>query len=200
MSKDIKNIIEDFIESDSKKATAAKFVLMTLALGGIVFVGALAPAIFSAMEKNRRPYKKFPKKKIQNAINMLKHRQLIEILQGNNDKLKVQLSNKGQQRIKEFCFETLKIEKPKKWDKKWRVLIFDIPSHPKIYNKAREALRDKIKELGFYQLQKSAWVYPYECEDEILLLAEIYYVQKFIEILTVEKLLHEQKLINNFNL
>jgi len=94
----------------------------------------------------------------------------------------------------------LKIAKPKKWDGKWRVFIFDIPSYPKIYNKAREALRDKIKTLGFFQLQKSVWVYPYECEDEILFLAEIYNVQKFIEILTVDKMLYGEKLKKEFKL
>ena len=69
--------------------------------------------------------------------------------------------------------------------------MFDIPSYPKKYNYARDALRCKIKELGFYQIQKSAWVYPYECEDELLFIAGMFQVQKYVEILTVEKLLHE---------
>lgn len=71
-------------------------------------------------------------------------------------------------------------------------------------NKARfprcVALRDKIKEIGFVQLQKSVWVCPYECEDEILFLAESYYVTKYIEILTVEKMLHEEQLKRKFKL
>ena len=58
----------------------------------------------------------------------------------------------------------------------------------------------KIKDLGFYQMQKSVWVCPYECEDEILLIAEIYQVQKHIEIITAEKILHENLVRQAFNL
>lgn len=86
------------------------------------------------------------------------------------------------------------------WDKKWRILIFDIPTKPKIYNQAREALRRKIKGLGFYQMQKSVWVYPYECEDEILFIAELFQVQKHIEIITAEKLLHAEAIKRKFGL
>ena len=78
--------------------------------------------------------------------------------------------------------------------------MFDIPTKPKIYNQAREALRLKIKELGFFQMQKSAWVCPYECEDELLFVAELYHVEKYIEVLTVEKLLHESILKRKFRL
>ena len=185
--------IEKFINSDSVSATAGKFLLMTIALGGMVFVGALIPGIL-ALTKESRKYRKYTNKQIKNAIYNLKKRKLIEIVKYANDKVRVRLTNRGKERIKEFSLETLSIEKPKKWDGKWRILMFDIPTKPKIYNQAREALRSKIKELGFHQLQKSAWAYPYECEDELLFIAEIFNVQKHIEIITAEKLLHEDQI------
>lgn len=197
--KTTKQIIEDFLYSDSKSATATKFLLMTLAVGGIVFMGALAPALIS-LAKNNKQSKKFSKKQIRNTFGLLKQRKLIEIVREKDGKTMIRLTSKGQARIKEFCFEELKISKTKQWDKKWRVLIYDIPTKPKIYNKVREVLRIKIKEIGFIQLQKSVWVCPYECEDEILFLAECYSVTKFIEILTVEKMLHENQLKRKFKL
>ncbi len=78
--------------------------------------------------------------------------------------------------------------------------MYDIPTKPKVYNNAREALRAKIKEIGFVQLQKSVWVCPYECEDEILFLSESYRVTKFIEIFTVDKMLHSERLKSKFKL
>ena len=87
---------------------------------------------------------------------------MVEIIQEKNGKTKVILTNTGEKRVKEFCFEELRIQKARKWDKKWRVLVYDIPTKPKVYNNAREALRAKIKEIGFVQLQKSVWVCPYE--------------------------------------
>ncbi len=197
--KTTKEIIENFLYSDSKSATATKFLLMTLAVSGAVFVGALAPAIIS-LTSNSKQSKRFSKKQIQNTFSLLKQRKLIEIIREKKGKTTVKLTNKGQARIRDFCFEELRISKAKHWDKKWRILIYDIPTKPKIYNKAREALRDKIKEIGFVQLQKSVWVCPYECEDEILFLAESYYVTKYIEILTVEKMLHEEQLKRKFKL
>ncbi|MCK9379207.1 MAG: hypothetical protein M0P97_03660 [Candidatus Moranbacteria bacterium] len=198
-SKKSQNLLENFIESDTFTATAGKFLLMTLALGGIVFAGALAPGILLATKKKKH-FHKYNPKQLQNAIYNLKKRNLIEIIQEGNAKTKVRLTNKGNERVREFCFETLKITKPKRWDEKWRILIFDIPTSPKIYNQARNALREKIKKLGFYQMQKSVWVCPYECEDEILFVAEAFSVQKYIEIITAEKLLHENYLKKKFNL
>lgn len=197
--KQLAEIIEDFLHSDSYSATAAKFVLASLALGGIAFGGAILPGILKTTKKFSQS-KRYSKKQIANNIYLLKNRKFIEIIQEGDEQFRVQLTNKGQKRVKEFCFEALEIKKPKIWDKKWRVLIFDIPTKPKIYHQAREALRNKIKDLGFYQMQKSTWVYPYECEDEILFVAELFQVQKHIEILTVEKLLHEDKLKKEFDL
>jgi len=67
--------------------------------------------------------------------------------------------------------DDLEIAKQKKWDKKWRLVIFDIAQIKKIY---REAFRGKLKDLGFRSLQKSVWVHPYECQVEIELLKDFF--------------------------
>lgn len=53
----------------------------------------------------------------------------------------------------------LNILQGKKWDKKWRILIFDIEE---INKNLRNNLRDTIKEFGFGYLQKSVWISPYD--------------------------------------
>ncbi|MDD5397273.1 MAG: hypothetical protein PHW24_04455 [Candidatus Moranbacteria bacterium] len=106
--KTIKELAESFVESDGIPATAGKFLLMTLALGGIVFAGALAPGLLLASKEFSKS-KKYNKKQIQNAVYNLKRRKLIEVVQMDDGKIKVKLTNKGRERIKEFSFETLKI-------------------------------------------------------------------------------------------
>ncbi len=198
--KNLKEKIEYFLyENDSFSATAGKFLLMTLALGGVVFAGAVLPGILKVAGSSPR-FRRYSKRDIKNAIGNLKRRKLIEIISEQNGRVKVILTNKGKKRVREFAIDNLAIAKPKKWDKKWRVVIFDIPTQPKRLDIARAALREKIKELGFHKLQKSVWIHPYPCEDEILLVGEIFEVTKFIEILTVEKLLHEAKIKAFFNL
>ncbi len=191
--------VEDFFLSDSLSATATKFLLMFIAMGGVAFVGATLPGLIKAIgafhyggRGNRKMNKQYPKQKIANSLAFLKRQQLIEILEASNGMVKVRLTNKGKKRLAEYSLSALEIRKPEKWDGKWRVLMFDIPAHPKTYQYARDALRNKIKKLGFRQIQKSVWVYPYECEDELLFIAEMFKVQKYIEILTVERFLHEK--------
>src|SRR3989344_2837198 len=68
-------------------------------------------------------------------------------------------------------FYSLKIKKPKKWDGMWRLVIFDIPQLKSVQ---RNAFRGKLIELGFMPLQKSIWICPYQCDDEIGLLRDFF--------------------------
>ena len=51
-----------------------------------------------------------------------------------------------------------------KWDHKWRVVIFDIPETLK---RQRHAFRKRLKQLDFYMLQKSVFVCPFLCDEEL---------------------------------
>ena len=66
------------------------------------------------------------------------------------------------------------IKKPKRWDHKWRLLIFDVPEKRRFM---REKIRRVLKSFEFYRLQDSVWVYPYECEEVLDLLRTKYYVR-----------------------
>ena len=79
--KTIKETVEDFFCSDSIPATATKFLLMTVALGGVAFVGALAPGLISlADEFKPNGRNRYSKKEIKNAVYNLKKRKLIKII------------------------------------------------------------------------------------------------------------------------
>lgn len=47
----------------------------------------------------------------------------------------------------------------KQWDRKWRIVFFDIEE---INRRLRDNLRDKLKELGFGMLQKSVFISPHD--------------------------------------
>ena len=44
------------------------------------------------------------------------------------------------------------------WDKKWRILVFDIPEKRK---RERRLLRYELSALGFKKMQKSVWLTPF---------------------------------------
>ncbi len=78
--------------------------------------------------------------------------------------LYITLTPEGRKEVGKYQIDDLEIKKPLRWDKKWRILIFDIKEKNKI---KREALRGKIKQLGLYPLQKSVWVCPYKFYKEM---------------------------------
>jgi len=90
----------------------------------------------------------------------------------------VELTKKGKKQAQKIGFNKLKITKPKRWDRKWRVVIFDVPEKNKII---REALRKKMQKLGFRELQKSVFVYPYPCNKEINRVIKFFKAENFVE-------------------
>ncbi len=199
--KSLKENLQEFLDSDSGYATATKVILATIGLAGIIFIMATAPNIFQIFGSSKKG-RKYTRNQYRNAFYSLKRRGFVKVVKEKNDKIIIELTNSGKKKIREFSIDNISIPKSKKWDKKWRMVIFDIPSkfHKIKFNKAREALRSKLKELGFFQLQKSVWVYPYPCADEILFIANIFEVEHCIEILTVEKMLYDNKLRYFFGL
>lgn len=124
----------------------------------------------------------FDKQQLSQALYQLKKRKILEIKRDKGKTL-ITLSEKGRIRKLEYDLNNPKISKPKTWDNKWRFVMFDIPESQKF---AREAFRDRLKNLGFLQFQKSIWVYPYPCENEIDCIAENLKIASYITSLTVQ--------------
>lgn len=105
-------------------------------------------------------------KKIAKTFQYLNRKGLIKYKR-KGKQIYISLTLKGKKYAQELQIDELKIQRPKRWDKKWRIFMFDIPHKMRI---VREALRGKLKELGFVQLQKSVWLYPFDCEREFKIL------------------------------
>jgi DNA-binding transcriptional regulator PaaX len=144
---------------------------------GIFYFAASSPYFVLNLEKGMRRWlwgRKYKKKKVYNAFYRLKKEGCIKI-EKKNHQIYISLTDKGRKKAGWLQIDALKIKKPKKWDKKWRIVIFDISQLKKIL---REAFRGKLKELGFRQLQKSVWIIPYDCRDEIELLRDFFGLSK----------------------
>ncbi len=203
MSKDRKDRytyrIKDFLNSDTKEAKIATVALCVLALASIPLfvVGAGAMGNVVQVFKIFKGSKKYSKKQIQSAVDSIKRQKLIEYVFDKDGKTVVKITKKGETKLRAFDIELMKINKPNRWDGKWRLVMFDIPMR---FTKGREALRYHLKELNFFQFQKSAWVYPYPCEDEIIFIAGFFGVGKYVEVLTIESILRDDKLKKYFHL
>ena|SRR3990167_9680162 len=147
-------------------------ILESLIVGGMVGSIIIAPnAVQLAGPALKFLDKRKRKLKATQTLRYMRQKQLINYTELPSGRLKVTLMRKGRERIEKLDFEKLKIPIPKRWDKKWRLVMFDIPEAKR---KSRSALSVKLKQLGFYQLQKSVWIHPYSCDREIELTKAVY--------------------------
>jgi len=161
----------------------SKEILKYLLLVGEIYTASAFPRSFP--RNLIRSIDKFKKEKFSYSFNYLKKRGLIEIKREGYD-VRIALTKEGRKRAGKYQIDDLEIEKPKNWDKKWRVVIFDVPVSSGII---RDVFRRKLKEFGFYPLQQSIWAYPYPCHEEIKLLREFFGLnKKQIQVLEVSKL------------
>jgi CRISPR-associated endonuclease Cas2 len=105
--------------------------------------------------------------KYYKSLKYLDQKKYISIKKKGGNKVAIKLSPAGIKKSVQYEFEELELEKPEKWDGKWRIIIFDIKSGEK---RKREQIRWKLKKWNFFMLQKSVWVCPYDLfkEAEIL--------------------------------
>ena len=76
-------------------------------------------------------------------------------------------------------------------------MTFDIPEKIK---KVREALRYHLKNLGFKELHRSVFVFPYECRNEIEYIVEFYNARRFIRYIEAYYIDNELDLKHKFDL
>src|ERR1041385_1028851 len=160
--------MEKTIRQKMRRNQMENIVLSTLAASGMLLVAVAAPNMLKLLKNVdlRWAQKRDPRRRIRETISKLKRKELIQFVTIEG-KQRMRLTTKGSQLAEKIRIGDIKINKPRKWDGQWRIVIFDIPER-------KRALRDKVRSLvmrlGFYRLQDSVWVHPYECEEIITLL------------------------------
>lgn len=152
------------------KSEISKDIFSWLLIAGAVYIAASSPYFIRNLLTGYKKWQKYPKRKVYDTFYMLRKKGYINI-EKRNRQIYISLTKEGKKKAGMFQIDALTIKKPKKWDKKWRIVIFDIAQLKKTY---REAFRGKLKELGFYPLQKSVWVYPFDCQAETELLKDFF--------------------------
>jgi hypothetical protein len=187
---------EEFLNSGTPASYATCVALALVILSGVAVVATVAPGL-SILARGYRRSNGYSRDQLYGAMQNLKRGKYVEESAGKNGKPRIRLTKKGAEHFKKILFEDVRLPNPPKWDEKWRFVLFDIPIK---YTKAREALRWRLKALGFYQYQKSVWAYPHPCEKEILYVADYFNVGQFVEILEVTHLSNDTELKKHFNL
>lgn len=187
----------------SKLNETTQQILSYIAVAGVLAVMITAPYVLVGIARLYASAKKISPeqakiRRIAQALAAAKRSKLIIISEKSDGKFLVELSEKGKRRVKEIEYEDLRIPAPKTWDGKWRIVIFDIPHA--FHKSIRNAFTTRLKRLGFCLLQKSVWVHPYPCENEIRFLAEFFRISRFVHIIVADSLTNDVKLHRHFQL
>ncbi|HEY4519831.1 MAG TPA: CRISPR-associated endonuclease Cas2 [Candidatus Paceibacterota bacterium] len=142
-------------------------ILGTLAAVGIVAVALTAPNMVKLLKCVDPNWlvKRDPRERLYVIASRLRRKGLVKF-ECSHGKTRMVLTEKGRS-VAQRAVLGNPLPQKARWDRKWRMLIFDIPEK-------RRPLRDKIRSIltgfGFVRLQNSVWVFPYDCEDIITLL------------------------------
>jgi DNA-binding transcriptional regulator PaaX len=195
MFENVQDRLKDFLESD-ENAIVTKVVVALVAVSAIFAVAAVAPNIFQ-VAKQFKGSRRYSKLQLQKAASNLKRKGVLQETKSKNGIKTLTLTKEGHKYLEDMVVWDIEIPQPKHWDGKWRFVIFDIPIK---FTKAREALRWRLRTLGFYQYQKSVWVYPYPCEREIMYVANFFGVKRFVDLFEGQCMTRENELKKHFDL
>jgi DNA-binding transcriptional regulator PaaX len=177
----------------NKNVEIAKIVLKCLIIGGATVTVLALPGmaqtltIFMKKDKNYR---------FRKTLYEMRRKKMVKMYYKNGEEI-IEITEKGKKRLLKYEFDDIKIRIPKKWDGLWRIVIFDIPEKRK---KARDAVNIKLKDLGFYPIQKSTFIFPYECRNEIDFVAEHFFARKYINYIVAGEIDNSDKLKKIFKI
>ncbi len=153
------------LETESRKRTKKnelqRLILTTVKTAGIVSLALVAPGVLVAMSRLGLKPSLQQKAVIERSSQRLVRQGLLAW-----EGKKLRLTKKGEEKMLELSLRE-QVKQKRRWDGKWRVLVFDIPERRK---RIRQWIRNTVREIGFIRLQDSVWVYPYDCEDLITLI------------------------------
>ena len=172
------------------RSEIVKDILSWLFIGGAVAFAATSPYFVHNLLFRKKRFRKYTKRAISTAFDRLRRSGAVSI-ESRNKQIYISLTPEGKKKAGIFQINDFKIKTPRQWDKKWRLLTFDIAHKRKIL---REALRGKLKQLGFCQFQKSIWIHPFDCRVEIALLKEFFgLTDKEVQLIVAEDIGDEKE-------
>lgn len=177
-----------------RKLGAASQKMLLLLLGGITLGLSGSPARYARVLKSiGREWEAINRRELYFAIRRLYESKLIDYREQKDGSIEMVLSREGHKVALRYKMDEITIPLQKEWDRKWRVILFDIPEKKK---PLRDTLRRQFKQLGLIEFQKSVFVHPYECRNEVDFIIEFYKARpfvRFIEATHIDNELHLKK-------
>ena len=160
------------------------FLATSLIMPGLPMV--LKPFLDEKRRKEANEWKKFNTWRLKQILKRMHDQKLIEIAETNEGQM-VKISDRGKRKLLKFNINDMELNQ-KNWDGKWRIIIYDILTGK---SQERELFRKTLKRLNFLKLQKSVYLTPFKCHEEIEYLRQVCGIGNEVLILTVSGIENE---------
>lgn len=157
-------------------AAQRKALLLLEAGVALAFAGSPRTS-FRIMRHVAREWRAIDRAVLRSAIQRLYQSKLIDTRDHPDGTTTIILTEEGKQRCLTYRIDEMSVQRPKSWDRKWRLILFDIPEKRRAI---RDALRHHLRRLGCHELQRSVFVHPFDCRDEVEFLIEFYQARPFV--------------------
>ncbi len=172
--------------------------ILLLLLGGLALGLSGSPGrYFRILKLIGKEWQNIDRAALWRSIRALYRSKLIRAVRNQDGSHTLVLSGKGRERALTYRLEEMRIPVPAAWDKKWRMVLFDIPQKR---SRTRDAFRTHLRQIGFLELQKSVFVCPYPCNDEVDFLVELYDIRRHVRLATVDAIDTDMHLKQRFGL
>lgn len=186
------------VRKKKKKLGAVQQKILLLLLGGFALSCSRSPSkTLQIIRGMREAWKDINKQAADRAIQALYDSRLLEQKENADGTITLVLNEDGRKRALTYRIKNMRAPLPSKWDKKWRFILFDIPEDER---EARDAIREHLESMNFYCLQKSVWVYPFDCKNEIDFIIELLNVRKYVRFIIADYLDNEEHVKHFFKL
>lgn len=174
-------------------------ILKALAIGSLVVASSLlAPQLPYLLLKEhikKTSGKRYSNQQIINGVNYLKRKKFIAF-RNTKSQYSFSLTNTGKQRLSRQLVQELCIMRHR-WDNKWRLVIFDIPE---AHRAKRHIFVRILHRWHFVHFQRSVFILPYKCEDQINKLTAYLKIKPYVFLLTTNRFKSDKRLLKNFRL
>lgn len=172
-----------------------KLMLIRLLLGR-PFAFSYSRRHWQLATRTLREWEDINKDELRKNINYLYRIKIIDKKINYDGSINIILTEKGTLKALNCQLDNIKNKKGK-WDGKWRMVAFDVPEK---YKKGREALRHKLKEIGFRELQKSVFICPHDCIKELNLFVKYFNLEEYVRLGVLEFIDNEDYFKKAFHL
>ena len=184
-------------EKRKRLGPKAQKILILLQAGITISLTTRPDIAINVIKGVFKDFEKIDQRTLNNAIANLYHSKLIYYKENPDKTVTLNLTDNGKAKALQYNPDAIYIKKMDKWDEMWRLVIFDIPEK---FKKGRNALSLKLKQMGFYPMQKSVFISPYECKNEVDFVVELFNLKPYVRFILAKETDIDLDLKNKFQL